>query len=100
MSQLSIAMMLQRRCRRGGVLRIPVGALGRQLPLRREALQVAHQPQPQRVLYVQTLAADQIPRHLRRALAESYAVVVHCISLGVVRDRVETWNHGKYLYTF
>lgn len=81
------------RYRHRGVLRVsPIRRLRCQLPLRSEALQVAHQPQPQRVLDVQSFAADQIPRNFSRTLPEPNIVVVHRVPLRVVRERVESCN--------
>lgn len=76
----------------GGVLRVPPVGFTSQLSLRREALQVAHEAQAQRVLDVQPLARHQVPRHLGRALAEPDAVVIHGVALGVVCERVQTWS--------
>lgn len=88
---LGLGYRLRYRLGYGGVLVAPVG-LGRELPLRREALQVAHEAQAQRILDVEALAADQVPGDLRRALPEADAVVVHRVALGIVRVRVETWK--------
>lgn len=66
-----------------------------EFPLGGKALKVAHQPQSKRILYIQTLAADQVSGHFWSAFSESDAVVVHGVSLGVVSEGVHTCKRTK-----
>jgi len=59
--------------------------LGGHLSLRREALQVRHESQPQRVLHVHALDAHHVARHLGGALPEAQTVVVHRQAVCFVR---------------
>lgn len=63
-----------------------------QLPLGGAALQVRQEAQSQRVLHVQALDGHQVPGHLRGALSEAQAVVVHRELVRVVRQRVRPWK--------
>lgn len=86
-SQLRVSVL---RLRHGRVLRVAPVGLGGELPLSGETLEVAHKTKTQRILDVQTLTADQVPRHLRRTLPEPDVVVVHGVPLRVVSVRVQT----------
>lgn len=94
-SQFSITMLGLRHWSRR-ILRVaPVCRFSRQFSLRSKALQVAHQSKPQRILDVKTLAANKIPSDFSCAFPETDAVVVHCVSLRVVSECVQTWKDRK-----
>lgn len=77
--------------------RRPVGAGGdtgggrfsAQLALRHKALQVRHQAQSERVLYVHAFDGHQVAGDFRRALPEADDVVIHRKSLRIEANRVD-----------
>lgn len=78
------------------VLRVaPVSRFCSQLPLCSETLQVAHQSEPQRVLDVQPLTADQVACNFSCTLPEADVVIIHGVPLRVVSERVKTWKEER-----
>ena len=57
-----------------------------------KALEVAHEPQPERVLQVGPFETDQVPGHLGHALPESDAVVVEHQAVRIERQHVQACN--------